>query len=249
MKKNLTPAERLIVAADFKPTPGIGNTPRFWVRSKVLELTDRLENTGVYLKVNSASRACGYDLSDDIHKRGLKVFLDLKFFDIPETLSTDGVLLREAKPELLTVVCSAGIAAMRALKEELPDTEILGVTVLTSQNDADCLKMYSCITDVAVNRLAEWALKSGIGGVISSAKEAEAVRRIIGPNMTINTPAIRPTWAIVPADDQNPERIMTPAKAIKAGADRIVVGRPITKAKDPYDAVMRTIEEIASAIE
>ncbi len=248
MRKTLTPTERLIVAADFKPTADIKNTPRFWVRFKVLELADRLEGTGVYLKINSALRACGYDLIDEIHERGLKVFADLKLFDISETLSTDGAFLREAKPELLTVACNAGVTAMQALKETLPDTEILGVTVLTSLNDTDCLEIYSCITDVAVNRLAEWAVKSGSGGVISSAKEAEAVRRIVGPNMTINTPAIRPAWAIVPGDDQNPDRIMTPTKAIKAGADRLVVGRPIVKAEDPCAAVMRTIEEIASAL-
>lgn len=250
--KTLTPAERLIVAADFKPTPSqdIVRQPhelRNIVENKVLALADSLKGTGVYLKVNSALRACGYGLIDAIHSRGLRVFADLKLIDIGETLSTDGVLLREAKPELLTTMCVAGVSAMQALKAELPDTEVLGVTVLTSLKDADTQAMFTCSTEEAVMRFAQVVADAKIDGLISSPKEAEVLRAKFGVVLSLNTPAIRPTWAIVPGDDQNPERIMTPAKAIKAGADRIVVGRPIVKAEKPYDAVMRTIEEIASA--
>lgn len=252
MQRTLTPAERLIVAADFKPQPSqdIERQPhelRNIIWNRVLALADSLKGTGVYLKVNSALRACGYDLIDEIHSRGLRVFADLKLFDIGETLSTDGVLLREAKPELLTTVCVAGVTAMQALKAELPDTEVLGVTVLTSLKDADTKAMFTCSTEEAVMRFAQVAAEAKIDGLISSAKEAEALRAKFGIVLSLNTPAIRPTWAIVPGDDQNPDRVMTPAKAIKAGADRIVVGRPIVQAEKPYDAVMRTIEEIASA--
>ncbi|MDP3961616.1 MAG: orotidine 5'-phosphate decarboxylase / HUMPS family protein, partial [Pseudorhodobacter sp.] len=104
----LAPAERLIVAADFKPDLLKGNG-RSWVRRQVLMLADSLKGTGVYLKTNSILRACGYDLIDEIHNRGLKVFADLKFYDIGETLSTDGALLKEFKPELVTVACIAGV--------------------------------------------------------------------------------------------------------------------------------------------
>ncbi len=241
----LTPAERLIVAADFKPIAPNGHE---WVRTQVLNLCHSLKGTGVYLKVNSVLRACGYELIDEIHSYGLKVFADLKLFDIGETLSTDGILLKEAKPELLTTVCAAGVSAMQALKAELPDTEVLGVTVLTSLKDADTQTMFTCATEEAVMRFAELAADAKIDGLISSPKEAAALRAKFGMLLSLNTPAIRPTWAIVPGDDQNPERIMTPAKAIKAGADRIVVGRPILNAENPYDAVMRTIEEIASVV-
>lgn len=249
--KTLTPAERLIVAADFKPgmvyplSPGQNNC-RKAIMKKVLDLADSLKGTGVYLKVNSALRACGYDLIEEIQSRGLRVFADLKLFDIGETLSTDGAFLKEAKPELLTTVCVAGVTAMQALKAELPETEVLGVTVLTSLKDADTQAMFTCSTEEAVMRFAQVAADAKIDGLISSPKEAEVLRAKFGMVLSLNTPAIRPTWAIVPGDDQNPERIMTPAKAIKAGADRIVVGRPIVKAEKPYDAVMRTIEEIAS---
>lgn len=241
----LKPAEQLIVAADFKPDPKQGQG-RDWVRGEVLTLAESLKGTGVYLKVNSVLRACGYDLVGKIQQRDLRVFADLKLFDIPETLSTDGVLLQEFRPELLTVVCTAGITAMRALKAELPYTEVLGVTVLTNLTDADTQAMFVCTTEEAVLRFARLAEDAGIDGLISSPKEAEMIRANFGIVMTLNTPGIRPEWAIVAGDDQNPARIMTPAKAIRAGADRIVVGRPIVRAKEPYEAVMRTIEEIAS---
>ncbi|MFA6553933.1 MAG: orotidine-5'-phosphate decarboxylase [Candidatus Paceibacterota bacterium] len=248
MQKILTPAERLIVAADFKPgQPWEKFYGRVGVRSQVLALANSLKGTGVYLKVNSALRACGYDLISEIQSCGLRVFADLKLYDIGETLSTDGILLKEAKPELLTTVCSAGVLAMQALKKELPDTEVLGVTVLTSLNGADVQKIYSSDIGATVLMLAKHALVAGIDGWICSPKEASTLRTL-SDRMSINTPGIRPTWAIVPGDDQNPERIMTPAKAIKAGADRIVIGRPIVKAEKPYDAVMRTIDEIASAV-
>jgi orotidine-5'-phosphate decarboxylase len=95
---------------------------------------------------------------------------------------------------------------------------------------------------------ARKADEANIDGIVCAPTEAHWVRQNIKPGMTINTPAIRPAWAVVKGDDQNPDRIMTPAKAIAAGADRIVVGRPIVRAENPYAAVMRTIEEIARAV-
>lgn len=247
--RTLTPAKRLIVAADFKSTDNwpIGN--RKWVREQVLDLAKELEGTGVYLKINSALRACGYDLIDQIHNLGLLVFADLKLFDIKETLSIDGWLLREARPELLTTVCTTGIDAMQALKAELPHTEVLGVTVLTNLKEEDTMAMFTCSIKEAVLRFAKLAPEGKIDGLISSAKQAEMLREEFGTLLTLNTPAIRPSWSIVPGDDQNPDQIMTPRKAIKAGADRLVIGRPITKALNRRDAVMRTLEEIESALE
>ena len=96
-------------------------------------------------------------------------------------------------------------------------------------------------------KFALLAETAGLDGLICAPTDIASIRSVVKRKMTFNTPGIRPTWAIVPGDDQNPERIMTPAKAIKAGANRIVVGRPIVRAEKPYNAVMRTIEEIASA--
>lgn len=245
--RSLTPAERLIVAADFRPDPKQGQGCD-WVRGQVLTLVAALMGTGgVYIKLNSALRACGYDLISKVHQFGAKVLADLKLYDIGETLATDGVLLREFRPELLTAVCTAGVGPLRALKAELPNTEVLGVTVLTSLSDDDTRAMFVCSTEEAVCRFAGVAVSAGLDGVVSAPKEVEMLRADFGTLMTLNTPAVRPKWAIVPGDDQNPERVMTPTRAFEAGADRIVVGRPITKSKDPYDAVMRTLEEIASA--
>lgn len=242
-RKDLKPEEQLIVAADFN-----GRQEQVW--EKVIELADRLRDTGVYLKVNSALRACGYDLIEEIHNRGLRVFADLKLNDIPKTLSIDGMLLHEFKPELLTVMCSSGLKSMKALKAELPETEILGVTVLTSLTSDDIGQMFSYgtytpIISQVVARFSDLATEARIDGLVASPAEAKILRAQIDPEMTINTPAVRPEWAIVKGDDQNPERSMTPKMAIQAGADRVIIGRPITQANDPYAAVMRTLEEIA----
>jgi orotidine-5'-phosphate decarboxylase len=203
----------------------------------------------VTIKVNSILRACGCDLADEIHTMGLGVFADLKLYDIDKTLEIDGDFLREAKVEMVTVACPTGMGSMRALKSMLPQTEVLGVTVLTTITDDEAGGMFSHSTVLGnVEMFARRASRSNCDGIVCAATEAGCARGSIESYMAIVTPAIRPTWAIVPGDDQNPERIMTPAKAIAAGADYIVVGRPITQAKNPYDAVMRTIEEIASAV-
>lgn len=252
-QKALAPAERLIVAADFKPPVGEG---RAWVYDKVMGLADDLFGTGVYLKVNSALRACGYGMIEDIHFRNLGVFADLKLFDIPETLSADGMLLREVKPDLLTTVCTAGVTSMTALRAELPETEVLAVTVLTSLNDEEVNSMYSFMCESgempevtaleAVIRFAHLAVNAGVGGVIASPKEIGELLELLPDGMSINTPGIRPLWSVVAKDDQ--KRVMTPAEAIREGAHRIVVGRPITQAKNPREAVERTLEEIAEAL-
>ncbi len=240
--KELTVPERLIVAADFNET----NTRA--AMKGVLILANKLQGTGVYLKVNSALRAWGYGLIDIIHGCGLKVFADLKLNDIPATLEIDGVLLNEYKPELLTVMCSTGVEGMSVLKAQLHDTEVLGVTVLTSLKEEDCEHVYHGRIEESVFRLAGLAWMSGIDGLITSPKEVEGLRGYLDPLMTINTPGIRPSWSVVPGDDQNPDRIMTPAKAIQAGATRIVIGRPITQHVNPREAVQRTLDEIREVL-
>jgi orotidine-5'-phosphate decarboxylase len=160
--------------------------------------------------------------------------------------------MREANPELLTTMCVAGLTAMRALKAELPDTEVLGVTVLTSLKDADTqsdVHLFDQGSRRAVRPSLAAKMRRSTGSSRLRKRRKCSMRDSGSKVLSLNTPAIRPTWAIVPGDDQNPDRIMTPAKAIRAGADRIVVGRPIVKAENPYDAVMRTIEEIDSAMQ
>jgi len=243
MNNILTTEQRLIVAADFKPKLTMVKY-RESVRKQVLNLADMLHDTGIYFKVNSALRACGYSLIDEIHDRGLLVFADLKIIDIKETMEIDGMLLGETRPEILTTMCFSGIPAMKALAFQLPETEILGVTILTSHGEEECQAMFSCSVEEAVLRFAKIGQSATLEGLISSAKEVEILRAKFGLFLTLNTPAIRPLWSLVPGDGQNPDRVMTPKKAIEAGADRVVVGRPITQAKDPLEAVKLILEEI-----
>lgn len=240
----LPPAERLIVAADFAPEPDAAS-----VRHKVLELARELEGTGVYLKVESALRMCGYKLITQIHGFGLKVFADLKLSGILQTLKIDGLILNEYKPELVTVMCSSHVVAMRALRDNLPGTEVLGISVLTGFGNVESGEMFACTVAEGVERFVGFAKEAELGGVICAPAEVQMLREKFGVALSLNTPNIRPKWSIVKNDDQNAKRAMTIGEAIKASADRIVIGRPILHANNRHKAVMRSIDEIAQAVE
>lgn len=176
------------------------------------------------------------------------MFADLKLFDIKETLETDGELLRFVAPEIVTVSCAAGAAAMKAPKSQLQESEVIGVSVLTSFDDEDSKAVFTVPTLEAMLKLSSLAIDdANLDGLVSSPKEAATLRERFGLLVSINTPAIRPEWSLVENDDQNKDRIMTPAKAIASGADRIVIGRPITRATNPRDAVLRTLDELSEA--
>lgn len=234
-------ASRLIVAADFKPD----SEGAKGVRKKVVALGRSLMGTGVIIKVNSGLRAAGYELIEDLHRYGLKVFADLKLNDISETLKTDGALLAEYKPELLTVMCSTGVESMQGLKAALPRTEVIGVTVLTSLTDFESDMIYGERVKESVFKLAKLALAARIDGLVCSGKELEYLTQF-SEQLTFNTPAIRPEWHLDPGD-QNPNRVMTPKKALALGATRLVIGRPITQADNPGDAVKRTLDEMSAS--
>ncbi len=239
-------SERLIVAADYDPRKcgGING-----VREKVLELGKSLEGLGVIIKVNSILRACGYELIKDLHGFGLRVFADLKLIDIPNTMETDGAMLAEVKPELLTVMCCAGIDGMREAKKAVGgETEVLGVSVLTSLDEEECQAIFTCSTKAGVLRFARMAQLAGLGGLILSSQEAEMLSKRQELVLSLNTPGIRPDWALVKEDDQAKARIMTPGKAIKAGAKRIVIGRPVTQDDNPREAAEKTLQEIEDAL-
>ncbi len=246
MTTKRTAADCLIVAADFEPErPGEGSG---WAESQVLRLADSLADLNVCIKVNSALRASGYGLIERIRDRNLHVFADLKLNDIPSTLKADGTFLRGANPTFITAMCSTGINALKMLKAELSGTEVLGVTVLTNQTDADTMALYGCSVREAVLRLADIAAQAGIDGLISSPDDLADLRQRFGNAFTYNTPGVRPTRANVKGDDQNKDRVMTPADAIKAGATRVVMGRPITRASDPRKVTLRTLDEIKQAL-
>lgn len=249
--KELRPEERLIVAADYSPKDFGGIQG---VESKVLALAEELKGLGVYIKVNSVLRAVGYSLITKLHDLDLKVFADLKLIDIPNTMGTDGEMLTEVKPEILTVMCCAGINGMNAVQKVLGGTtEILGVTVLTSLNEKECQSIFTCSTKAGVLRFARMAQLAGLGGLILSPKEVNVLKKF-ELTLSFNTPGIRPAWSLVEGDDQS--RVLTPQKAIENGAERIVMGRPIVKAgandkglpQNPRKAVERTLKEIKTGL-
>lgn len=243
--KLLKPAERLVVGVESKPNPKRGQN-RDWAVGQVINLAHKLKGTEVYIKVESTLVACGYDLIAVIHSCGLKVFADTKLSGMPEKLSAHGVLLNEYKPELVTVMCATGVTGMKALKAELPNTEVLGVPVLTSFKDTDADEVFDRSVDEAVIRFARLADDAAIDGLILAPGEVQMIRKNFGEVMTLNCPGVRSDWMVIRDDDQNYGRVMTPAMAIRAGADRVIVERAVTQSLHPYEVVMRLIEEIAS---
>src|SRR5690349_4200815 len=162
--------------------------------------------------------------------RGVDVFLDLKLHDIAAAVGGAAKAVAKVKPDRLTVHAAAGAAAIRAAVDALPDTRIVAVTVLTSLSDRDLdeIGLAGPVSD-AVRRLAALGVGAGARGLVCSPREVAAVRAEVGPDVTLITPGIRPAGAA--AHDQ--ARTATPEEALRAGADLLVIGRPITSAPDP----------------
>jgi orotidine-5'-phosphate decarboxylase len=161
---------------------------------------------------------------------GVQVFLDLKLHDIPVTVAGAARAVARLRPSLLTVHAAAGAAAIRAAVDAAPDTKIVAVTVLTSLSGADLgeIGLAGPVSD-AVRRLAGMAVTAGARGLVCSPQEVTAVRSEVGPEITLITPGVRPAGA----DAHDQARIATPEEALRAGADLLVIGRPITGAADP----------------
>jgi orotidine-5'-phosphate decarboxylase len=180
---------------------------------------------------------------------GFDIFLDLKFHDIPNTVGhAVAAAVRLPRVRLLTLHASGGLAMMRAAREAAGTKKnrpaLLAVTVLTSFDEPTLREtgMEGSLGSrvVALARLAKTA---GMDGVVCSALEAPAVRRELGPEFKILVPGVRPAAAAT--NDQS--RVATPAEAVRAGADYLVVGRPITAAADPRAAAREIVAEIAGA--
>jgi orotidine-5'-phosphate decarboxylase len=161
---------------------------------------------------------------------GVQVFLDLKLHDIPATVEGAARAVARLRPDLLTVHAAGGPEVIRAAVAGAPDTTIAAVTVLTSLNDNDLerIGMVGPLTD-CVRRLAAFAVAAGARGLVCSPQEAAAVRAEVGPDVILITPGVRPAGS--QAHDQ--ARTATPEQALQAGADLLVIGRPITAAPDP----------------
>jgi len=185
----------------------------------------------------------GPAIIDFIHERGCKVFLDLKFHDIPNTVfsAVDNAVKNDVF--MLTVHASGGIEMMRSACEAARSQALLlGVTVLTSIDEKTLkndLRISSSIKD-HVSHLAKMAKMAGLNGVVASSEEIKYVRQTCGEDFLIVTPGIR----LAGSDKDDQKRIASPAQAINRGADLIVIGRSVTKASSPRHAMEKVIKEI-----
>ena len=208
-------------------------------RDEILGLVDALHGVTSIFKIGlQAFIANGPSIVREITARGEKVFLDLKIHDIPNTAGKAVAEAAAHGASMMTVHASGGEAMLRACA--LPNPLILGVTVLTSLDDRELQRVGFAGTamDTAV-KLAMLAKKSGLRGVVASPHEIESIRQACGDDLIIVAPGIRVNGS---TDDQR--RTATPAAAIAAGADYIVVGRPITAAADPRSAAQAIVDSL-----
>jgi len=230
----MRPEDRLIVALDVSST------------REAQKIVQTLGSAvSVYKVGNQLFTAEGPSVVKELVQAGKKVFLDLKFHDIPNTVAGGVRSAAAMGVSMLTIHASGGSAMLRAAVEAARQASkppiVLAVTVLTSLSDADLQE-----TGVAGRTrdhalvLATLAQNRGCNGVVASPHEARIVRQNLGAGFVIVTPGIRPAGSA--KGDQS--RVNTPAEAIAAGADYVVVGRPITEAEDPVQAARQIVNEI-----
>lgn len=231
--------ERIIVALDCD-------------RTRALELAGKLSGHATWLKVGmTLFYAEGPDIVREFRKLGFKVFLDLKFHDIPHQVRGAARSAALAGADLLSVHglgSGAMLAACREGAEEAAEQlgarpKLVAITVLTSM-DQEALAQIGIDAPVAEEaaRLASLAKVNGIDGIVCSPQEAHAMRQLLGEDALIVTPGVRPAGAAL--GDQS--RVATPAAALEAGASHLVIGRPITSADDPVEAYEAIVSELVS---
>lgn len=226
--------QKIIVALDYSQA------------APALALAQRLEPSLCRLKVGKELfTAAGPQLVEQLQQRGFDVFLDLKFHDIPNTTAQACKAAAALGVWMVNVHASGGRRMMEAAREGLANfarpPKLIAVTVLTSMSQADLAELSIAVTPAEqVLRLAGLAQASGMDGVVCSAQEAAELRKRAGPDFCLVTPGIRPANAA--ADDQF--RIMTPRAALDAGSSYLVIGRPITQAPDPLQALHDILKDI-----
>ena len=223
--------------------------------ARATELADKLAGELAWAKVGmELFYAAGAPVVRELKDRGLRVFLDLKLHDIPNTVRCAARELARLGADMLTVHAQGGPAMVAAAREGLdegareaglPPARLLAVTVLTSIDQ-------KTLAEVGVERpvadqarlLAAMAREAGADGVVCSALEAAAMRSALGAHALVVTPGIRPAGA----ETGDQARVATPASAIAAGSSHLVVGRPVTKAPDPRAALAAIVDEVRSAL-
>jgi len=239
----MTPKERVILAVDVHDhDTAIALIRKFHIDVEIFKV-------GLELFVSSGPR-----IIKEIHLMGKKVFLDLKFHDIPNTVTGAAISAARLGVFMFNIHTLGGMEMMSetaraisnfALKENIQRPRILGVTVLTSiqqQQLRDELGVGLRMT-AYVKHLSSLARRAGLDGVVASAEDAREIKDRLGRDFIVVSPGIRPAWADI--DDQ--KRVMTPKQAIRNGVDYIVVGRPVLRHPHPRDALRRIIDEIADA--
>lgn len=240
----MNPAERIIVALDF---PSAAEAVRL-----VRTLKDEV---GAYKVGLELVHSAGFGVFAELRAAGAtRIFYDAKLHDIPNTVGRAmqaigqlGVWMTNMHAAGGSRMMAAGVQAARevASRLQLPRPLVMAVTLLTSLSPmelADELRVDSSTVDY-VTHMARMAKAAGCDGVICSPREIQTVRWACGQDFLIVTPGVRPTWA--GSDDQR--RVLTPREAVEMGADYIVIGRPITAAPSPPEAVTRIVEELAQA--
>lgn len=181
-----------------------------------------------------------------------KIFLDLKLNDIPATIARAVASIGELGIAFTTVHCGETKSMLEAaVSGSNGNVGILGVTILTSVSSEDIYEAgfrpeFSSDISRLVMKKATLAKDAGCAGVVCSGHEVKMIKEAFGKDFVVAVPGIRPTWDRVAEDDQ--KRITTPARAVKNGADYLVIGRPIRDAKDPQEAVQRIAEEIETGL-
>lgn len=225
----------IVVALDFPST------------EQALALAQRLNPEQCRLKVGKELfTRSGPQVIEGLHALGFEVFLDLKFHDIPNTTAMAVKAAAELGVWMVNVHCSGGLRMMQACREVLDQQQgfkplLIGVTVLTSMEQTDLAGIGLEVTPAQqVARLAALAEQAGLDGLVCSAQEARMLKQQ-WPAGQLVTPGIRPAGS--GQDDQ--KRILTPVQAMQAGSDYLVIGRPITQAKDPAQALSAILAELA----
>ena len=238
------PADRFVLALDLDND------------QEALGIVDELKGVvGVFKVGHQLFTAYGPDIVRRIIGRGGRVFLDLKYYDIPATVARASAEAVKLGVSMFNVHALGGLDMMKAAAEAAQETAdklgvpvpvTLAVTVLTSMDEKTLRKELKIMRSLQreVSHLARLAQRAGMHGVVASPQEIKMLRRAVRGSFVILTPGVRPAWA--GKDDQ--KRTMTPAEAVAAGADYFVIGRPVLKAADRNEAVRKIIEEIETSI-